>query len=336
MAKRNIPMDEEYDIDMSSTEAVLAKLPGNIAGNLKPISSSMEIPCDRIIEYQDKRDSDFQPWPEGKFELLVESVRNVGVLEAITVRPAKDKEGFYETLAGEHRWRASIAAGKATVPAKVIMHCDDTMAALIFSITNSLRRDDCLRDRINGWWRYVEMTKYKREDEINQLISEGILPAELDKKNLQMRQIYRYAKLHDLMEDYIALIEGKKLTISGAVELAYLSPAQQEELLPYKLNIKNDKVSIPLHKLADGALKETDENGKETTLEWNKDNIEAIIFPVKSAGHYSIADATKQAKAVLKSRLNKAYYGQTKEILDEALTLYFDTHPEYKKPEKKK
>lgn len=29
MAKRNIPMDEEYDIDMSSTEAVLAKLPGN-------------------------------------------------------------------------------------------------------------------------------------------------------------------------------------------------------------------------------------------------------------------------------------------------------------------
>ena len=89
MPKPKIPMDDDYDIDMSSPAAVLAKLPGNIAGNLKPLSSYMEIPCDKLIEYQDKRDFDFQPWPEGKFELLVESIRSVGVLEAITVRPAK-------------------------------------------------------------------------------------------------------------------------------------------------------------------------------------------------------------------------------------------------------
>ena len=335
MPRPKIPMDDEYDIDMSSPAAVLAKLPGNIAGNLKPLSSYMEIPCDKLIEYQDKRDFDFQPWPEGKFELLVESIRSVGVLEAITVRPAKNKEGFYEILAGEHRWKGSKAAGKPTVPAKVIMKCDDNMASLIFSITNSLRRDDCLRDRITGWWRYVEMTKYKREDEINQLIAEGVLPAELDKKNLEMRQIYRYAKLHDLLDDYITLIEGKKLTLSGAVQLAYLSPEQQEELLPYKLNIKNDRISVPLHKLANGTLKKVDENGKETLLEWSKDNIEAIIFPTKLAGHYSIADAAKQAKEVLKSRLSKSYYGQTKEILEEALTLYFEAHPECQKPAEK-
>lgn len=335
MARKSIPMDDDYDIDMSSTAALLAKLPGNIAGNLKPLSEYMEIPCDRLIEYQDKQDSDFQPWSDEKFELLVESIRNVGVLEAITVRPAKNKTGFYEILAGEHRWKGSMAAGKTTVPAKVIMQCDDKMASLVFSITNSLRRDDCLRDRINGWWRYVEMTKYKRETEINQLIAEGVLPAELDKKNLEMRQIYRYAKLHDLLDDYISLIEGKKLTLSGAVALAYLTPAQQEELLPYKLNIKNDKISIPLHKLANGTLTKTDEAGNEIALEWNKENIEAIIFPSATSVHYSISDAAKQAKAVLKSRLSKAYYGQTKEILDEALTLYFEAHPECQKPEKK-
>lgn len=336
MAKKQIPMDDDYEIDLSPTEAVLAKLPGNIAGNLKPLSEYMEIPCDKIIEYQDKRDSDFRPWPEDKFQLLVESIQKVGVLEAISVRPAKNKTGFYEVLAGEHRWRASVAAGKTTIPAKVLTQCDDNMAGLIFSITNTMRRDDCLRDKINGWWRYTEMTKYKREDEISQLIEEGVLPAELDKKNLQMRQIYRYAKLHDLMDDYIALIEGKKLSISGAVELAYLSPAQQEELLPYKFNIKNDKISIPLHKLADGTLKHLDENGNETTLEWNKENIEAIIFPTKAMGHYSLSDATKQAKAVLKSRLRKVYYGRTNEILNEALNLYFEVHPEYQKTVKKK
>lgn len=336
MARKNIPMDDDYDIDMSSTEAVLAKLPGNIAGNLKPLSEYMEIPCDKIIEYQDKRDSDFRSWPEDKFQLLVESIQQVGVLEAISVRPAKNKTGFYELLAGEHRWKASVAAGKTTIPAKVLTTCDDKMAGLVFSITNTLRRDDCLRDKINGWWRYTEMTKYKREDEINQLIAEGVLPAELDKKNLQMRQIYRYAKLHDLMDDYITLIEGKKLTINGAVELSYLTPKQQEELLPYKLNIKNEKISTPLHKLANGKLKKTDADGNEVTLEWNKENIESIIFPSKASGHFSISDAAKQAKAVLKSRLNKAYYGQTKEILDEALTLYFEAHPEYQKPEKKK
>ena len=78
-----------------------------------------------------------------------------------------------------------------------------------------------------------------------------------------------------------------------------------------------------------------DENGNETLLEWSKDNIEAIIFPTKLAGHYSIADAAKQAKEVLKSRLSKSYYGQTKEILEEALTLYFEAHPECQKPAEK-
>lgn len=56
---------------------------------------------------------------------LVHSVREIGVLQPIVVRPIEDDR--YELIMGERRWRASEAAGRDTVPAVVRNTSDEDL-----------------------------------------------------------------------------------------------------------------------------------------------------------------------------------------------------------------
>lgn len=69
---------------------------------------------------------------------LSASIREHGVLQPILVRPLDN--GEFQLIAGERRWRASKAAGLATIPALVEEIDDDT--ALEISIIENLQRED--------------------------------------------------------------------------------------------------------------------------------------------------------------------------------------------------
>lgn len=56
---------------------------------------------------------------------LVHSIREIGVLQPIVVRPVGD--GQFELIMGERRWRASEAAGRETVPAVVRDTSDENL-----------------------------------------------------------------------------------------------------------------------------------------------------------------------------------------------------------------
>jgi len=73
-----------------------------------------------------------------QLEELAASIREHGVLQPILVRPLADNE--FQLIAGERRWRASMAAGMATIPALVEDIDDDT--ALEISIIENLQRED--------------------------------------------------------------------------------------------------------------------------------------------------------------------------------------------------
>jgi ParB family chromosome partitioning protein len=69
---------------------------------------------------------------------LAASIREHGVLQPILVRPLDN--GEFQLIAGERRWRASMAAGLTTIPALVEEIDDDT--ALEISIIENLQRED--------------------------------------------------------------------------------------------------------------------------------------------------------------------------------------------------
>ncbi|NMW74269.1 ParB/RepB/Spo0J family partition protein [Mobiluncus mulieris] len=60
---------------------------------------------------------------------LAESIKSVGVLQPIVVRPLEDSggESRYELVMGERRWRASKLAGKRQIPAIIRETADEDM-----------------------------------------------------------------------------------------------------------------------------------------------------------------------------------------------------------------
>ena len=78
-----------------------------------------------------------QHFDEEALVSLTESIREVGVLQPILVRPTGRG---YEIIAGERRWRASQRVGLTTIPA-VIRETDDT-DALEHALIENLHRSD--------------------------------------------------------------------------------------------------------------------------------------------------------------------------------------------------
>ena len=69
---------------------------------------------------------------------LAASIRRQGVLQPVIVRPRR--EGGYELVAGERRWRAAREAGSTTVPA-VVREADDRESLLLGLVENVAREN---------------------------------------------------------------------------------------------------------------------------------------------------------------------------------------------------
>ena len=70
---------------------------------------------------------------------LAASIREIGVLQPVLVRPGAD-DGTYELIAGERRWRAARRAGLAVIPA--IVRTTDDLGSVERALVENLHRQD--------------------------------------------------------------------------------------------------------------------------------------------------------------------------------------------------
>ncbi len=96
-------------------------------------------------------------------EMLVESVKEYGLLQPILVRPLRDSADSYEIIAGERRWRAAQKAQLHDVPV-VIRTIDDRDALQIGLVENLQRSDLTAIDEAQGYKRLVEDYSHTQED----------------------------------------------------------------------------------------------------------------------------------------------------------------------------
>lgn len=74
---------------------------------------------------------------EQRVEELADSIRKVGVLQPVIVRPLGDK---YQIIAGERRWRAARIAGLEKIPVRVL--ATDEVQSLELALIENLQRED--------------------------------------------------------------------------------------------------------------------------------------------------------------------------------------------------
>ena len=98
-------------------------------------SSISEVPVAQIKANPNQPRREFDPTA---LEELAESIRQIGIIQPITVRQMED--GTYQIIAGERRWRASQMAGLISVPAYIRTADDENMMQM--ALVENIQRED--------------------------------------------------------------------------------------------------------------------------------------------------------------------------------------------------
>ncbi|MBT7733492.1 MAG: ParB/RepB/Spo0J family partition protein [Verrucomicrobia bacterium] len=105
------------------------------AGNSPaPSDTPNEVPIGEILPGAMQPRNGFD---DASLNELAESIRENGIMQPLVVRP---REGGYDLIAGERRWRASQMAGLANVP--IVIRDVDDRTALELALVENLQREN--------------------------------------------------------------------------------------------------------------------------------------------------------------------------------------------------
>ena len=178
----------------------------------KPMAEMTEIKLSEIIPNPTQPRTEFD---EESLEELAESIRQLGLIQPITVKRDGEK---YIIISGERRWRASQKAGLEAIPA-YIREVDDTTLHAMALVENIQREDLNAIDISLGMQRLVDECGLTQE----------ALAERLGKKR---STVANYLRLLNLPEEIQFAIKGEIISMGHAKALvAVESKAKQLSLL---------------------------------------------------------------------------------------------------------
>ena len=162
----------------------------------------------------------------------VESVKQYGVLSPLIARPRP--KGGYEIISGHRRQHAAELAGLGTLTVIVREMSDD--AAVILMVDSNLQREHILPserafaykmklDAIKNQGARSDLTspqvasKFRSDDEV----AKG--------QGISGDTVRRFIRLTNLIPELLDMVDNKTVSFNPAVELSYLSPEQQQEVI---------------------------------------------------------------------------------------------------------
>ena len=162
----------------------------------------------------------------------VESVKQYGVLAPLIARPRP--EGGYEIISGHRRQHAAELAGLETLPVIVRDMSDD--AAVILMVDSNLQREHILpSERAFAYKMKLDAIKNQgvRSDLTSpQVASKFRSDDEVAKgQGISGDTVRRFIRLTNLIPELLDMVDNKTVSFNPAVELSYLSPEQQQEVI---------------------------------------------------------------------------------------------------------
>ena len=154
---------------------------------------------------------------------LAESIREVGILQAIAVRP--HTAGGYEIIYGERRYRASLLAGAKTIKATIYNNITDDEAEDM-SLSENLQREQVRpTEEAKAFKRLLEKGRY----DMYSLVS---------RFGRSEKYIYTRLKLNELYQPIGELLDNETITISVAEEISTYEANIQKDV--YENHLKTD------------------------------------------------------------------------------------------------
>ena len=188
-----------------------------------------EIPLDQLKPF---RNHPFKVRDDQRMLDTVDSIREYGVLVPAIARP--DPEGGYELISGHRRKRGCEMAGLQTMPV-IIRDLDDDAAVLVMVDSNIQREELLPSERAFAYKMKLEALKHQgaRSDLTSRQVVGKLEAADVIGKTTDEsgRQVQRYVRLTNLIPELLNMVDEKMISFNPAVELSYLSPEQQQEMI---------------------------------------------------------------------------------------------------------
>lgn len=191
----------------------------------------LEVPLDQIDDFPDHP---FQVRLDEDMDLLVESIKENGLLTPVKLR--KKEDGRYEIISGHRRRKACELAGRDTLTAEVLEVDRDT--AVIMMVDSNLQRSNILpSEKAKSYKMKLDAMKRKagrpskNYSQVDNNFSDSTSSQEIAKEvGESQAQVFRYVRLNNLTPSLLQMVDDRKIAFTPAVELTYLTAEQQQTL----------------------------------------------------------------------------------------------------------
>ena len=188
-----------------------------------------------LSEIDDFPDHPYKVKEDEDMDQLVQSIKDNGILTPVTLRRKED--GRYEVVAGHRRKRACELAGIPSLRAEIKDLTRDE--AVILMVESNYQRSKILPSE-KAFAYKMRLEAMNRQGQRTDLTCgpvghklEGTKSRDIiaDSTNESARQISRYIRLTNLIPDILEMVDEGRIAFRPAVELSYLSEAEQAYLL---------------------------------------------------------------------------------------------------------
>jgi len=208
--------------------------------------SAQAVPVELVHpgRFQPRRDFDAE-----NMQQLVDSIKAQGILQPLLVRKHPEKEGHYEIVAGERRWRAAQAAQLHEVPV-LLRDLADRQVLEIALVENVQRQDLNALEEAEAYRRLLEDFAHTQED----------LARAVGKSRSHIANILRLLTLPPEVQD---LLREGKLTAGHARPLIGLEDATvlAREVAQTGMSVRQ------VERLAKARARQKERGGERTTKE---------------------------------------------------------------------
>ena len=233
------------------------------------------------------------------FEMLIDSISNLGVLTPIIVRSIED--GDYEIISGHRRAEACRRLGIETIPCIVKELTRDEATVILVDL--NLQRDEVLpSEKAHAYKMKIDALKNQgaRTDLTStHSVSKFRTAEEVGKENNESREtVRRYIRLTYLIPEILKLVDEGRIAFTPAVELSFLPAEEQNEVYGF---YENEEVTpsysqtVRMKKLhSEGML--TSERISEIMAEAKANQKDFLKIPTESIERYFKSRFTEKQK----------------------------------------
>lgn len=200
----------------------------------KQMDRVQKIPIAELVPF---KDHPFKVVEDESMLRTTESISMFGVLTPLIARPMED--GKFEIISGHRRAHAAEAVGLTEVPV-IVRDMDDDVAKILV-VDSNLQRENILpserafayKMKADAMKHQGERTDLQHEGTSGQIVPKFKRTTEAigAETGDSYKTIQRFIRLTNLIPEILEMVDQKRIAFNPAVELSYLKPEEQKNLL---------------------------------------------------------------------------------------------------------